>query len=137
MLLLGGCPPPPKNELVNTTDEDIRVELASGSIFARKVTIKPGERFMNLSPEARYERIWIGECLHQYPDLSWERLIGLVREAGLEHHAPDYYRKSYEFRVLPDRSISVFPVAEDGTALAELTAPGIPARPQVDCRTKG
>jgi hypothetical protein len=134
MLLLGGCPPPPKNVLVNESGQEIRIENWDKSIwsaFSREFAVEPGGRYDGMSANAATDRIWIGDCSYQYPDLNWD-LVGAIPVDSRVRAT-----RMVEFRLQPDFTIRVYPLAADGTVLDEFTAATLPARPQIDCRTKG
>lgn len=140
MLLLGGCPPTPANALVNETGQEIRVDNwdqgSVWSMWARQITLRPGQRYNGMSIAPSDQRVLAGDCVYLYPDLNPDLARALyddARSAGRWVHGT----KIVEFRIQPDFTIRVFTLAEDGKVLGEFTAPQLPARPTVECRSTG
>ena len=127
-LPLASCSLTPDYILVNGTGQDVQAGVWTHSIFQHRRTVRAGETSAPIPANDR-QSFRAGDCTYSYPDINFHDLP--VDRTGRPTGGGTTV---YKLQLEPDFSLRFFPMKHDGTVQPELTGPGFPALPQVECR---
>ncbi len=125
--LLSACSPQGYFDLDNQSGRDVLIESrgeAALSAPAGKVTTR-----LSLDPD---QVIRAGDCSYSYKGLT---IAGV--SPRIDRPLLGAANSHYQLRLDPDYTLRLFNASEGGQLQAEMTQGGWPAKPQVECRSKG